>query len=93
MQILLILAAGMLIGRLLASRRKILVLASRGATWSLYLLICLLGLSVGADRAIMSALSRLGVQAAVLCAGAILGSVLAAAYISPRISIAVPREK
>ncbi len=93
MQVLLIIAAGMLAGRLLSSRRRVLVLASRGATWSLYLLIFLLGLSVGSDGSVMGALGRLGVQAVVLCLGGILGSLLLASIVSSRFFGVAPREE
>ncbi len=93
MQVLLIIAAGMLAGRLLAPQRRILVIASRGATWSLYLLILLLGLSVGSDGSVMAALGSLGAQAVVLCLGGILGSLLLSSIVSRRFFGVAPREE
>ncbi len=93
MQVLLIIAAGMLAGRLLASERRVLVLASQGATWSLYLLIFLLGLSVGSDGSVMAALGGLGLQAVVLCLGGILGSLLLSSIVSRRFFGVAPREE
>ncbi len=93
MQVLFIIAAGMLGGRLLASRRRVLTLAGKGATWSLYLLIFLLGVSVGSDRTVMGALGRLGLEALVLCLGGILGSVLTSAVVHTRLFGAAPGEE
>ena len=93
MQVLLIIAAGMLAGRLLSSQRRVLLIASRGATWSLYLLIFLLGLSVGSDGSVMDALGRLGVQAIVLCLGGILGSLLVSSFVSSRYFGVAPHEE
>ncbi len=78
MQVLLFLATGMLVGYLLQSRRKILEALSVATTWSLFVLIFLLGVSVGANHSILTSLGRLGVQALILSAGGIVGSVAVA---------------
>ncbi len=76
MLILFVLAAGMVAGHLLRSRAAVVSTASLATTGSLYLLIFLLGASVGANETVVRALGRLGVQALILCAGAVAGSVL-----------------
>lgn len=82
MQVLLFLAAGMLVGHLLRSRKNVLATASVATTWSLYLLIFLLGISVGANELVVGALGRLGVQALILSTGGIVGSVLVSCLVS-----------
>ena len=82
MQVLLFLAIGILAGYLARSKRGLLAAASRATTWSLYILIFLLGVSVGANEAVVRALGKLGVQALILCAGAVGGSVLVSCLVS-----------
>ena len=78
MQVLLFLAVGMFVGYLLQFKRKALATLSIATTWSLCLLIFLLGVSVGTNESIVRALGRLGIQALILSTGGILGSVLVA---------------
>jgi len=75
-QVLLFLAAGMLVGYLFRARKNVAAAAGRATVWSLYLLIFLLGISVGTNATVMRALGTLGIQALILSAGAIAGSVL-----------------
>jgi uncharacterized membrane protein YbjE (DUF340 family) len=82
MHVLLFLAAGMFVGYLLRFRKNVLATARTAATWSLYLLIFFLGVSVGANPAVVRSLGRLGIQALILSAGGILGSVLVACLVS-----------
>ena len=78
MQVLLFLAIGMVVGYLLQSKRRVLEALSIATTWSFFLLIFLLGVSVGVNESIVRALGRLGIQALILCAGGIVGSVFVA---------------
>lgn len=82
MQVLLFLAIGILAGYLVRSKKGLLATASKATTWSLYVLILLLGVSVGANETVVRALGRLGVQALILCAGAVGGSVLVSCLVS-----------
>jgi len=82
MQVLLFLAGGVFVGYLLRSRKNVLAVAERATTWSLYLLIFLLGISVGTNEAVVRALGRLGMQALVLSVGGIVGSVLVGCLVS-----------
>ena len=81
-QVLLFLVAGMFAGYLFRSRKGVAAAAGRAAIWSLYLLIFLLGISMGTNAAVMRALGTLGIQALVLCAGGIGGSVLVSCLVS-----------
>lgn len=82
MLILLVLAAGIVAGYFLRSRTAVRSTASTVTTGSLYLLIFLLGLSVGANETVVRALGRLGMQALILSAGAVAGSVLVSWLVS-----------
>jgi uncharacterized membrane protein YbjE (DUF340 family) len=82
MQVLLFLAAGVFVGYLLRTRRGVLATAGTATTWSLYLLIFLLGISVGANEAVVRGLGRLGMQALVLSIGGIVGSILVGCVVS-----------
>ena len=84
MHILLVLAVGMGAGHLLRARRSALSVADKAMSWSLYLLIFLLGISVGTNEAVIHALGRLGVQALLLSLGGIAGSILVAHFVSVR---------
>jgi uncharacterized membrane protein YbjE (DUF340 family) len=82
MQVLIYLAAGVFAGYLLRFQKTILAMAGTATTWSLYLLIFLLGISVGTNHAVVHALDRLGMQALILSAGGIVGSVLVGCLVS-----------
>lgn len=82
MQVLLFLAAGVLAGYILRFKKNVLATAGAATTWSLYLLIFLLGISVGTNDAVVRALGRLGMQALILSAGGIVGSVLVGCLVS-----------
>ena len=82
MHVILFLAAGVVLGYLLRSKTTFLTAASSAAMWSLYLLIFLLGISVGANDTVIRGLGRLGWQAFVLCAGGIAGSILVSSVVS-----------
>jgi hypothetical protein len=70
-------AAGILLGRLLRAHPSLIRFADRLAMASILLLLFVLGLSVGIQREILAHLGTLGLQAAVLTLGAIVGSVAA----------------
>ena len=84
MHILGFLVTGMLVGMLLRKQGSLLWVANRLMTWSLYLMVFLLGSSVGGNHAVIDNLGRLGFQAFLLCAGGIVGSVCAARLVSTR---------
>lgn len=75
---------GIVAGRLLRTRPRPLRAAEWLAAAAIYLLLFLLGLSVGGDSSIMGALEELGAQALVLSVGSVAGSVLLAAVVSAR---------
>lgn len=75
---------GIVAGRLLRARPRLLRAADSVGAVAIYLLLFLLGLSVGGDPSIMGALEELGTQALVLSVGSVAGSVLVAAIVSGR---------
>lgn len=76
--VLTLMAVGMLLGFLLRDRRGLLRSVDPSISVAIFLLLFLLGVSVGKNEVIMSHLDTLGVQALVLSVGAVTGSVLAA---------------
>lgn len=76
---------GIIAGRLLRARPRSMRAADRVASVAIYLLLFLLGLSVGRDRSIMGALEGLGTQALVLSVGSVAGSVLVVSLVTDRI--------
>lgn len=75
--VILFFAVGILLGHVLRHRSKTIALADSLTMWTIYLLLFVLGLSVGINRQILQNIGSLGFQAAVLAAAAIVGSVLA----------------
>ncbi|MDX1662179.1 MAG: LysO family transporter [Candidatus Promineifilaceae bacterium] len=77
-----VLGGGMLAGFLLRQKRALVEAAERLSSFAIYLLLFLLGLSVGGDEAIFSRLPALGLQALLLSAAAIAGSVALTALLN-----------
>ncbi len=75
--IILFFVAGIVLGRLLRARQRVVRLADRLTIWSIYLMLFVLGLSVGGNERVLVHIGTLGMQAAVLTLGAIAGSVAA----------------
>lgn len=70
------LIAGILVGFIFRNRPKTIVFSSQATAWAVFLLIFFLGLSVGQNDAVVSALGELGWQAILLSSGSILGSLI-----------------
>jgi uncharacterized membrane protein YbjE (DUF340 family) len=73
--VLLLMLLGMVLGYLIRNRQKAVKLIDRLINWAIYLLLLLLGISVGANQTIMKNLATLGVTALALTLGAVAGSV------------------
>lgn len=82
--ILIVLTGGIILGFLMNKHEKMIRTADRIMNWSIYLLLFLLGLSVGVNETIIRNIHTIGVKALILTAGAILGSVIAS-YIVNRL--------
>lgn len=85
MLIILGMGIGMVAGYLLRRQERLLHFVDLATTGLVYLLLFLLGVSVGGNRAILLALDELGGQALLLSSGAVVGSILLAAPLSARL--------
>ena len=76
LEIILIMCAGIAAGVLLRGKEKILAMADRLTIFSIYLLLFLLGLSVGLNEKIITSFPELGFKAVVITLCAVAGSVV-----------------
>lgn len=67
---------GIIIGWIFHSRKKFLKLTSYLTNWAIYLLLFLLGISVGANEKIIANFDKIGFQAISLTLFAVGGSIL-----------------
>ena len=74
--ILILLIGGILIGRLLSRQRKVIQTFDRLTTWAIYLLLFLLGISIGSNHEIISNLGSLGIKALIIAGFSVAGSIL-----------------
>lgn len=77
-EILLIMLSGILAGYLLRKRSGIAAFLDKCILWAIYLLLFLMGLSIGRDPLIMASLPSLGMTALAISLSAISGSLIAA---------------
>ncbi len=77
-EILLLMASGMLFGYLLRRKKKVLLIVERLTVWSIFLLLFFMGLSIGRDPVIIQSLPSLGLTALLITIGGIAGSILLA---------------
>ena len=71
-----VMLAGILIGFAINRFPKIIQANDKLISWAIYLLLFLLGISVGLNKMIIQNLNHIGLQAAIITLGAISGSVL-----------------
>ncbi len=74
--ILALLCGGLLAGRLLSRKRELIRTFDRLTTWSIYLLLFLMGVSIGTNKDIIANLSSLGLKAIIIAAFSLGGSIL-----------------
>ncbi len=74
--VLVLMTFGILIGWFLHKKEKILKISSELTNWAIYLLLFLLGLSVGTNEEILSNFDKIGYQSIMITVFAVLGSVL-----------------
>ncbi len=75
-EILIIMAFGILCGFLLRRKDKIIKLIEPLLTWAVYVLLLLIGIGVGTNKIVVERLGIIGFQAFMLSMGAVLGSSL-----------------
>lgn len=73
--VLLVMLAGILIGFAINRFPRLIKLNDRFISYAIYLLLALLGISVGLNKTIIQNLDKIGVQALIITIGAIAGSV------------------
>lgn len=78
LEILAIMTAGILIGRLTKSRKAFLALIEKLIVVSIFLLLFFLGAGIGGDEEILKGLDTLGLNAFIIASGAVAGSLFAA---------------
>jgi len=73
--VLLLMVAGILAGLWLGKFPFIMKVNDRLISWAIYLLLFLLGVSVGTNEKVIQSLDSIGLQALVLTVGALVGSI------------------
>jgi uncharacterized membrane protein YbjE (DUF340 family) len=74
--VLLLMTLGILIGRVLYKHTKFIKITSEITNWAIYLLLFLLGLSVGTNDQILNNFDEIGYQSIIITVFAVMGSVL-----------------
>ncbi len=72
--------AGMAVGYLLRERQKLAKHVDKIVTWSIFLLLFLLGVSVGTNQTILANIDSIFISVIILTIGAVLGSVIIANF-------------
>jgi len=85
-------AAGMAVGYLFRNRRSIFSFLDPATAWVIRLLLFLLGVGIGGDKALLVQVPTLGLKGLVLAVSAILGSVLAARLVLGKTGVEMSAE-
>ncbi len=78
--VLIIMSIGIAVGFLISKRENLIKINDKLVTWSIYLLLFLLGIGVGTNKDIINNVHTIGLQAIIITIAALLGS-LVCAYI------------
>lgn len=70
-----IMTLGIVVGYFIRNRNLLVKINDKFIMWAIYLLLFILGLSIGANEIIMKNLPTLGLKALVITLGGILGSI------------------
>ncbi len=76
--VVLIMMAGIVLGYFLRIRKRLAAINDKFITYAIYLLLLLLGISIGSNKTIVANLPVLGVKALIVTIGAMVGSILLA---------------
>jgi len=74
--VVIIMASGIVVGFIIKSRKRIIQANDKLTTWSIYALLFLMGIGIGANKTIMSSLHTLGLKALIISLGGVAGSIL-----------------
>jgi len=78
--VVIIMVVGMLIGFLLREKQRITKYIDTIVTWAIFLLLFLLGVSVGSNKTILNNIDSILLSVIVLTIGAVFGSVIVAYF-------------
>ena len=73
--VLALMTAGILMGWLLHHKKQFLKIVSHTTNWAIYLLLFLLGLSVGTNEKILTNFDKIGIQSIAITIFAVAGSI------------------
>lgn len=76
--VLAIMFGGMVVGYFIRNKPVWVKLNDRFTMWAIYLLLFLMGISIGSNKTIISNLANLGVTALIITVGTVLGSIIVA---------------
>lgn len=76
--VVLIMMAGIVLGYFLRTRKRLAAINDKFITYAIYLLLLLLGISIGSNKTIVANLPVLGLKALIVTIGAMVGSILLA---------------
>lgn len=74
--VLLLMTLGILIGWVLHKHKKFIKITSEITNWAIYLLLFLLGISVGTNDKILNNFDEIGYQSIIITVFAVMGSIL-----------------
>lgn len=73
-----IMTIGILLGILIRKKQVLVRINDKLTTWSIYLLLLLIGISIGSNKTIVDNLHTLGIQAFLITLGGVIGSIILA---------------
>jgi len=79
--VLLFLTAGIISGYFLKDHTNFIKISDKLLSWSIYLLLFLLGISVGSNQEIISNFDKIGFQAIILSIAGVIGSIVIAFFV------------
>ncbi len=72
----------MLLGFLLRRRKKLMSANEKLITYAIYLLLFMMGVSIGSNQQIMGSLNSIGITALLVSVGAVTGSILLGFFVN-----------
>lgn len=90
--VLLLMTIGFILGYVFRNKTKFILFSNKATTLIIYMLLFLLGISVGLNKTIVYNLANIGLQAILITFGAMLGSLILA-YITYKLFFIEKNEK
>ncbi|HPS56483.1 MAG TPA: LysO family transporter [Spirochaetota bacterium] len=75
-EILILMSAGIFIGFLVRGRQRLIFIIEKTTGFSIYILLFLLGISVGTNEKVISSFGRIGFNAIIIALSSVAGSIL-----------------